>query len=102
MLYHHHPEAWAPYLAFVHVQGLCPQGQLPLCSTDGALKEALLLFQLAHHLQLGVDLEGRGGSGLGEQESGRGQESGSRYMRRELRVRGVTRYKNICTSPPWF
>jgi hypothetical protein len=39
---------------------------------------------------------------LGEQESGRGQESGSRYMRRELRVRGVTRYKNICTSPPWF
>ena len=58
------------YLAFVHVQGLCAQGQLPLRSTDGALQEALLLLQLAHHLQLGVDLQG--------EEEGPGEQSGDR------------------------
>lgn len=44
------------YLAFVHVQSLRAKSQLPLCSIDRALQEALLLLKLPHHLQLSVDL----------------------------------------------
>lgn len=50
-----HPETRC-YLAFVHVQCLRPQRQLPLSGADGALQEALFLLKLPHHLQLGIHL----------------------------------------------
>lgn len=44
------------YLALVHVQSLRAQSQLPLCSTNGALQEALFLLQLPYNLQLSIHL----------------------------------------------
>ena len=87
---------FAPHLAFVHVQGLCSQGQLPLCSTDGALQEALLLLQLAHHLQLGVDLvEEDTADWVSREVRERAQSNGAVLPRLGFNIRGRWDGKNM-------